>query len=65
MSKIRTYFGFKNGQLVSVLQSVNGDVKKAVDCTYYITEPQEMEKREVRIRINSIVTSPHDIWIKP
>ncbi len=45
MSKIRTYFGFKNGKLVSVLQSVNGDVKKAVDCTYYITEPQEAEKQ--------------------
>jgi len=65
MSKIRTYFGFKNGKLVSVLQSVNGDVKEAVDCTYYITEPQEVEKREFRISINSIVTSLHDIWIKP
>ena len=45
MNKIRTYFGFKNCKLVSVLQSVNGDVKKAVDCTYYITEPQEVEKQ--------------------
>jgi hypothetical protein len=45
MSKIHTYFGFKNGKLVSVLQSVNGDAKKAVDCTYYITEPQEVEKQ--------------------
>ncbi len=45
MSNIRTYFGFKNGKLVSVLQTVNGDVKKAVDCTYYITEPQEAEKQ--------------------
>ena len=45
MSKISTYFGFKNGKLVSVLQSVNDDVKKAVDCTYYITEPQEVEKQ--------------------
>jgi len=44
MSKIRTYFGFKNGKLVSVLQSLNGDVKKAVDCIY-ITEPQEVEKQ--------------------
>ena len=45
MNKIRTYFGFKNGKLVSVLQSVNSDVKKAIDCTYYITDPQEMEKQ--------------------
>jgi hypothetical protein len=45
MNKICTYFGFKNGKLVSVLQSVNGDVNKAVDCNYYITEPQEVEKQ--------------------
>ena len=45
MSKICTYFGFKNGKLVSVLQSVNGDVNKAVDCNYYITEPQDVEKQ--------------------
>ena len=45
MSKICTYFGFKNGKLVSVLQSINGDVNKAVDCNYYITEPQEVEKQ--------------------
>ncbi len=45
MSKIRTYFGFKNGKLDSVLQSVNGDVKKVADCTYYITEPQEAKKQ--------------------
>jgi hypothetical protein len=43
MSKIRTYFGFKEGKLVSVLQSLNGDLKKAVDCTYFITEPQEVD----------------------
>ena len=45
MSKIYTYFGFKNGNLVSVVQSVNEDVKKAVDCAYYITEPQQLEKQ--------------------
>jgi len=45
MSKIHTYFGFKKGKLVSVLQSVNDDVKEAVNCTYYIAEPQEVEKQ--------------------
>ena len=45
MNKIRTYFGFKNGKLVSILQSVNGDVKKAVECSYYIAEPHEVEKQ--------------------
>jgi hypothetical protein len=48
MSKICTYFGFKNGKLVSVLQSVNDEVKKALDCNYYITEPQEVEKQIVK-----------------
>ena len=45
MNKIHTYFGFKNGKLVSVLQTVNGDAKKALECTYFITEPQELEKQ--------------------
>jgi hypothetical protein len=45
MNKIHTYLGFKDGKLVSVLQSVDDDVKKAVDCTYYITEPQDVEKQ--------------------
>ena len=45
MNKIHTYFGFKNGKLVSILQTMNGDVKKALDCNYYITEPQEVEKQ--------------------
>ena len=45
MSKIHTYFGFKRGKLVSVLQTVSDDVKEAVNCTYYIAEPQEVEKQ--------------------
>ena len=45
MSKIYTYFGFKNGKLISVLQSLNGDAKKAWDCNYYVREPQKVEKQ--------------------
>jgi hypothetical protein len=45
MGKIHTYFGFKNGKLISVLQSVNADAKNATDCSYYIAEPQEVEKQ--------------------
>ena len=45
MSKINTYFGFKNGKLVSVLQSVNGDVKEAVNCTYFISNPKEVKRQ--------------------
>ena len=43
--KIFTYFGFKNGKLVSVLQSVNADVKEATDWNYCVREPQEVEKQ--------------------
>ena len=45
MSKIYTYFGFKNGNLVSVVQSVNKDTKEALDCSYYIAEPQQVDEQ--------------------
>jgi hypothetical protein len=45
MSKIHTYFGFKNGELVSVLQSTHDEAKKAVNCSYFVAEPQEAEKQ--------------------
>lgn len=45
MSKIYTYFGFKKGKLVSVLQSLNGNVTEALDCNYYVREPQEVEQQ--------------------
>ena len=45
MGKIYTYFGFKKGKLVSVLQSLDSDAKKALDCNYCITEPQDLERQ--------------------
>jgi hypothetical protein len=45
MGKIYTYFGFKKGKLVSVLQSLDNDAKKALDCNYCIAEPQEFERQ--------------------
>ena len=45
MGKIYTYFGFKKGKLVSVLQSVNADVKEAINWNYYVREPHEVEKQ--------------------
>jgi hypothetical protein len=45
MSKIYTYFGFKNGNLVSVVQSVNENPKQALDCSYFIAEPQQVEEQ--------------------
>jgi hypothetical protein len=45
MGKIYTYFGFKKGKLVSVLQSLDSDAKKALDVNYCITEPQDLERQ--------------------
>ena len=45
MAKIYTYFGFKKGKLVSVLQSLDNDAKKAFDCNCCISEPQEFERQ--------------------
>ena len=45
MSKIYTYFGFKNGNLVSVVHSVNADEKEALACSYFVAEPQQVEEQ--------------------
>lgn len=45
MSRIYTYFGFKDGSLVSVVQSVNEDTKGALDCSYFIAEPQQVDEQ--------------------
>jgi len=45
MGKIYTYFGFKNGNLVSVVQSTNKDTKEALACSYFIADPQQVEEQ--------------------
>jgi len=42
---IHVYFGFKNGKLETVILSRNSDRESAIDCDYYIDEPQDVEKQ--------------------
>jgi hypothetical protein len=45
MSKMHTFFGFKDGKLVSVLHTLDENVTNAVDCTYFIGEPRDGDKQ--------------------
>lgn len=45
MSKMHTFFGFKDGKLVSVLHTLDTDVTKAINCTYFIGEPRDVDKQ--------------------
>jgi len=45
MLKKYTYFGFKNGKLITVITSTMDDVEDAIDCTYYIGNIQDAEKQ--------------------
>lgn len=38
-------FGFKDGKLVTVILSKNKDRESAIDCDYYIENPQDAEKQ--------------------
>jgi len=40
---IHVYFGFTNGKLETVILSRNSDRVTAMDCDYYIDEPQDAE----------------------
>jgi hypothetical protein len=44
-AKLFVFFGFKNGKLTSIVQSIEPDVKSAVDCHYFVADPQEAEKQ--------------------
>jgi hypothetical protein len=43
--KLFVFFGFKNGKLTSIVQSIEADVKSAVDCHYFVADPEEAEKQ--------------------
>ena len=45
MLKIYDYFGFRHGKLVTIIQSTMDNVEDALDCNYYIDDPQEPEKQ--------------------
>jgi len=42
---LHIFLGFKNQKLVTVTYSVLDEVEDAIDCDYYITDPQDAEKQ--------------------
>ena len=43
--KMHVFFGFKNRRLVTVVHSLYAETEDAIDCDYYITDPQDAEKQ--------------------
>ncbi|GAG90303.1 unnamed protein product [marine sediment metagenome] len=43
--KTSTFFGFRHGKLVTVVMSIMDEVEDAIDCNYYITNPEDAEKQ--------------------
>lgn len=42
---MNTYFGFKNGKIITVVQSTAENYNDAVDVDYYVSNPQDAEKQ--------------------
>lgn len=42
---IHTFFGFRNGKLITVVQSTSEEYDNAVDVDYSVANPQEAEKQ--------------------
>ena len=42
---IKTFFGFRNGELITIIHTTEENEDYAVDCDYYITDPQEVVKQ--------------------
>jgi len=40
-----TYFGFRHGKLTTVIVSTMDAVEDAIDCNYYIDNPEDAEKQ--------------------
>ena len=45
MLKLYTYFGFRGGKLVTVIQSTFEDVEDAIDCNRFVDAPVDAEKQ--------------------
>ena len=43
--KLYTYFGYRHGELTTVMVSTMDNVKDAIDCNYYVDAPQDAEKQ--------------------
>ena len=39
------FFGFRNGKLITIIQSAEDEVENAIDVDYYVAEPQDAEKQ--------------------
>jgi len=45
MLKLYTYFGFRGGKLVTVIQSTMDNLRDAMDCPHFVDNPQDAEKQ--------------------
>ena len=45
MTKKFTYFGFRHGQLTTVIVSTMDTVEDAIDCNRYVDAPKDAEKQ--------------------
>ena len=43
--KINTYFGYRHGELTTIVISTMDNERDALDCNYYIANPQDAEKQ--------------------
>lgn len=43
--KLTTFFGFRNGKLITVVESTVPDFRDAVDVDYVVTDPQDVQKQ--------------------
>lgn len=48
--KTTTFLGFRNGRLITVVESTVQDFRDAVDVDYVVTEPRDVEKQIVEWR---------------
>ena len=39
------YFGFRHGKLITVIVSNMSNVEDAIDCNYYVADPQDIKKQ--------------------
>lgn len=45
MKKINTFFGFKNGKLITIIQSTADTITDAIDVDYTVENPRDPEKQ--------------------
>lgn len=48
--KLTTFLGFRNGRLITVVESTVDNFESAVDVDYVVTDPREVEKQIIEWR---------------